>query len=338
MVAYISAEKYLSLKKVQGNRVELPAPSIDEAVDGVISADALQQGLTLRVPDTELPDKTADVIALGYKEMKFYNTRSQNGQFPPIHMPANEALQLKGERIELHYSFNGVVRSESSFYDFAVKLHEVQVPAADGYIIPWSATATRLELIVLPYDEMKAEDTVSVYLIGERGVGGFVRHIEVESHDVGQPLCVVVDGDVARLAGNTHVHIWYTVSNAGLERKGPAATYQVRGDVVLEVARSNDNELMSGEFRVLPAQKQVLTMLPPLQMTQGARQVIFAIPKNRYSIGFNYDMQARVYDGQVPFEVAYPQQEIDWGLHVYSFSELVDGSIVSAPFTRFIGV
>lgn len=336
MVAYIIAEKYLSLKNVHGSRVELPAPSIDEAVDGVISADALQQGLTLRVPDTELPDKTAYVIASGYSVAAFYNVDSQNGKFASVHMPANEALKFEGERVQLSYSFDDGPQSESSYYDFAVKLPEVQVRASKDYVIPWSAAATGVDVVLLPYDKMKEKDIVSLYWIGERGVGGFVRHIEVESQDVGQPLCIFVPKEVARLAGNTNIHICYTVSSAGLERKGPLATYTVRGDVVLDVARSDDNNLVSGEFEVYPSEKQVLTALPPLQVIRGDQQVVLVLPNTRNKVGFNYGMHTRNYDGQSPFQVLFSQEEIERGLHVYSFSELADGSIASAPFTRFI--
>jgi hypothetical protein len=288
MAIHISAEQYLAGQIARSGRAVLPAPTIDEAVDGVISSDALQRGLTLRVPNTDLPNKTAYLSAYGYVFMSFYNVENQGGYFPPIHMPAEDALQLEGQKIELKYAFTDDLISEANYYDFAIKLHEVHVQSADDYVIPWCAAAAGVEVVVPPYHEMKEKDIVSLYWIGERGVGGLVRHIEVESHDVGQPLGIFIGAEVTCLAGNTNVHIWYTVSHGDSERKGPLATYAVRGQITMDVERSSANELLSGEFMVFANPKQFLKMPPPLEIAQGDQQSVLVLPRIRNRVDFEY--------------------------------------------------
>lgn len=334
MAVYISAEKYLARQIARSSRAVLPAPSIDEAVDGMISLAALQSGLTLRVPDTDLSYKTADVTVNGYDVVRFYKTENQGGHFPPVHMPAEDALQLEGHGVELRYYAGGQV-SEANYYDFAMKLHEVHVQSADGYVIPWSVTSAGVDLVIPPYDEMEEKDIVSLYWIGEQGAGGFVRHIEVESHDIGQPLSIVIGAEVTRLAANTNVHIWYTVSHGGSERKGPLATYAVRGPIEVDKERSGWSEMYAGHFNVFPNPKQFLTMPPPLEIAQGDQQTVMVLSVSSDRIGFDYNMFRYIYDGRTPFELPWSLEKIDPEMHVYSFSELADGSIVSAPFTRF---
>jgi hypothetical protein len=217
------------------------APTVLEAIDGVVSEEAINAGLTVTAPrPAHLPnDSYLSLILRGYQWQGYSEgTRLTDDPMMRWSVPGEKASQLLNQVVSLHYVVQdgSGARSDDTLVDFAVQRPLLQVREAEqnnGDIpaISIEAAAAGVSVFLPPAPGLDAGDVVTLYWGGSAGKGHCVTSIPwTYEHQVNGLTFQIPPHSVTPHLGG-QVVASYTVLALGRVLDGPVSRFLIQSKV-----------------------------------------------------------------------------------------------------------
>ncbi|WP_454845645.1 hypothetical protein [Pseudomonas farris] len=221
-------------------QVDLPPPSIDEAVEGVISLDQLGKGLTVRISFFEGQQVGARFHIIAETEGSnngwgIGGTIETSDGDTLVPIPADRALAFRGQRITLYYFYLDAEppTSPSASYFAEDEIYRPVVDEAEGRVIPLAAVNNGVHLRLRASEALSNGSLVSVYWVGTACEACLVRHLRIEADDDGKDVVLPIEPRYLRPNKYGTVQLIYTVENAGRKWISSLVELGVEGDLLI---------------------------------------------------------------------------------------------------------
>lgn len=271
MTKTVSVAKVMQIDRARQTATEeLPRPEIVEAEGGTsVPWQALKNGLHLRIPRFDgmvVGDDLRMILSNGPESFGKVIYLENTDRDVIIPMTAVDAVRFQGSDATLQYLAN-LQPSPISIYGMgAPALPPVVEEAVDG-TLPSEVASAGVTVRIRPYEGMATGDMLSIFLFGTAPDGCYVKHIRVESQDVGSDLTFSIDGRYTKVHKHGNLWVAYAVTTPRVKLVAPHVRLAVRGDVTRPVA---DHGVGDGSFwpAVLPLTDEsgkVPMHLPPYE-------------------------------------------------------------------------
>jgi hypothetical protein len=221
-------------------QVDLPPPSIDEAVKGVISLDQLGKGLTVRIPFFEGQRVGARFHVMADVQ-DFLGGWGQSGTIETsdgdtlVPIPADRALAFRGQSITLYYFYLDAESPTSPSTPYFAKdnIYRPVVDEAEGRVIPLTAVNNGVHLRLRASEALSIGSLASVYWVGTACEACLVRHLRIEADDEGKDVVLPIEPRYLRPNKYGTVQLIYTVENVGRKWISHLVELDVEGDLLI---------------------------------------------------------------------------------------------------------
>lgn len=219
----------------------LPAPEIEEADDnGVISYEALQGGLTMRLPYVDGMAR-GDEIIVGISSnvggVMFADTIKGGDADELVHFAPDKVKHLQGADIEAWYqNFSWLPDNPTSpgrYYSVQGRAYDPVIKEAVGGVIPYSAVIQGATLSIRSGLAMTEGSIVSVYFGSDNSAACFTQHFRVQTGDVGKDVEVPVPASILEMSVDRRVHLIYIVNGTQGQVVSRLVSYSVEGEIGL---------------------------------------------------------------------------------------------------------
>lgn len=233
---YITAtERQRVIEAVPRRQMDLPMMVIDEAVEGRISLEQLSKGLTLRIPRFDGQANAVVMISVGgenpdtgFAQRLIIESATADTLIP---IPAEQAVNFRGQRMLLRYLVNLEHSSGDNFYFAEDEIYNPVVDEAEGGVIPASAANGGVHLRLRASRSLTNGALVSVYMHGSTADGCLVRHVLLEQHEESEDLVMFIEPIYLKPNKYGAIRLIYSVEKADRKWTSILVELQVEGEI-----------------------------------------------------------------------------------------------------------
>lgn len=322
----------------------LPA-SIDEAVDGKISYANLEKGLTIRFPFVEgmrVGGTYLVVIEESLEGDALFGSsgavREENRDIV-VPVPADRALDLKGQEVLLYYFYLEFEPSDSPRTPLSIEgqIYKPIVDEAVDGVIPQSVLSQGVNLRIRAASSLTPGALVSVYWWGSSAAACFVKHLTIGPDPV-EDLVVPVESTYLMPIKYGDVKVIYTVQSTTGTRTSPLLELGVAGDLVVPEAvyQVGGEQCFGAELLPIDEGGGIPMLLKTQGMVAGDVAILIFVGDRQDSefvlrhLVKTPDIEA----GQIRYGVPAPLLSLGGGARAWSLLDRLAGGAVGSPDLR----
>ncbi|MBY9025554.1 hypothetical protein K7459_17965 [Pseudomonas fluorescens] len=239
MVAFITAQEQKKIVQAKRRRrIDLPASSIDGAENGVIPLTVSSKDMTFRIPCFSGQQVGAPLVAhvrtrYSSSDWAKVTTITTADEDTTLVIPANRAIDLRGQPLELSYDYLFIDPpfSPKTLYLAEGLIYWPELDEVEGTLISSELADKGVSLRIRASDALSPGALVALFCHGADCESSWVKYFRIEASDAGKDVIIPVEPRHLKANKYGHVAFVYTVNNGGQQWTSPVSEFQVEGDL-----------------------------------------------------------------------------------------------------------